>query len=260
MSSSTPELIYDDFLGDEVDFTRWAFLDIPLPDGTSYRAADPAMRMTTQQGSLMVRIDQFSTSHDSVQMLDNAKLMLLSTREFRLPEHGVATFSVRQAVRQVGLTPVDHLLGMAVLNIMDLASGLVFDIAASGRHLFAVHEKFGADPTSGTEFTRMIEDPFRVATRPDQAATLQITFDTRDSAVKWSIDEHVIYHIHDAELPESVRMGLGILTAVKLTEQGSGSLQGQGVYATWTCPTITVTEEVSEAQTTAAARHQFLRR
>ncbi len=238
MTSTTSAAVYDDFVGPGIDTARWMHLELPLPDGTMHRAAEPDAVTEASNGTLTVNIDQFRTSHDSFQSIDNAKHILVSTAEFALPPAGTANFEIEQSTRRTGAPDLNHLHGLAVFHVLDFATGLMFDIAAADHQVFAIHERFDSDPTAPTLFTHMVEDPFRLTTQAGQRHRLRITFDTAARAVTWSVDDTVIYRIDGAELPTAVRLGLGVLTGIKLTDKGSGSCQGQGVHASWSSPTI----------------------
>jgi hypothetical protein len=216
------------------------YLERPLPDGTLHRSQEPDAQVTVSDGTLSVSIDEFQTSHDSLQSVDNAKHMIITTAEFPLPQHGTVVYEIQQSVRRTGAPDSDDLLGVAVFNVADFASGLVFDVAVGNRHVFAIHERFDTDPMGPTLFTHMVEDPFRITSQPGQSHKLRMTFDTANGAVTWTVDDIVIYHVEGTEIPSTTRIGLGLLTGVKLTEEGSASLQGQGMHAMWSAPTITV--------------------
>lgn len=237
------ETVYDDFVGPDLDPDRWMYLERPLPDGSLHRAAEPEARVGISEGTLSISVDRFRTSHDTLQTVDNTKHMLFSTAEFPLPQRGMAVFEIRQTARQIGAADLDHLLGLAVFNTMDLATGLTFDVAVGDRHVFAVHERFDSDPMAPPLFTHLVESPFLVATRPGQRHRLKITFDTANHVVTWAVNDISIYNVSDAVIPSAVRIGLGLLTGVKLTDRGSASLQGQGLHATWSPPTITISSE-----------------
>lgn len=242
VTSTAPiETVYDAFAGPDLDLTRWMYLERPLPDGTLHRSQEPNATFEVSEGTLSISIDEFQTSHDTLQSVDNAKHMLFTTAEFPMPESGSAVYEIQQSVRRSGAPHLDDLFGLAAFNIMDFTTGLVFDVAVGNRHVFAIHEQFDTDPMAPPLFTHMVESPFRMTTQPGKPHTLRMTFDTTNHVVTWAVDGAVIYYVEGTPIPRTARIGLSLLTGVKLTEQGSASLQGQGISATWSAPTIKTT-------------------
>lgn len=241
LARTRSEIVYDEFTGPGVDPARWMLLERHLPGGEFQRCEEPDARIDAMDGFLCVTVDRFRTSHDTLQSVDNVKHLLLSTTEFTAPPGGTAVLELEQRARLISPPDPDHLLGVVVCNVVDLSSGNAFGFAVSGRGVYAVHDVFDADPMAApTLFANMAERPFAVATHPGQRHGLRLTFDITAGAVTWTVDGVVIHRAEGVAIPDSMRIGLGLLTGVSIAQDGSRSLRGQGLHACWSAPRMTV--------------------
>ena len=136
-----PSAVYDPFTGPELDPAKWAPLSIPLPDGSTWTTVEPQARRIVGGGTLRLRIEPFTRCHDEVQIFDNPKELWLSSTAFPLPPRGRLRFSVEMAVETFGGDPHDYRDGFAAFNVLDMATGMVFDHAATSRHLYSIYER-----------------------------------------------------------------------------------------------------------------------
>jgi hypothetical protein len=233
--TSTPaghEVVYDSFEGPTLDMTRWFHLSFPLPDGTTFVAEEPGAKATTGDGGLRVVIDQFTQCHP-VQMADNCKYLVLSTEDFALPEAGKISFSASIAAQAVNATPHDHRDGFAAFVLCDPVNGWVYDLCTSGETAFAIFERL-AYPGVTSPFTRMVSDPlFGPSATPGQLHHCEITIDTSAKQITWQMDGKTVHEELVAELPASLKIGMGVFTVHPLTDGASTSLHGQGLTASW---------------------------
>ncbi|MDR0343897.1 MAG: DUF6081 family protein [Nocardiopsaceae bacterium] len=224
---------YDELTGPALDSRLWE----PLSFGPLV-ALEPEARTTVEDGVLTVDIPEFTNSNPDVQGIDNSKHVVLSTQGFRLPEDGVARFSVDLRAEITGDGSGDYRQGVAAFIVIDSTGGthMVFDILSMGDRFFAEHEVL-AMPGQENPFTRMIEDPFfsgRAGGRPDpDFRHCSIEIDRSRENVTWKIDDKILHEAADLHgLPEEVHLGFGIFTLVPLAE-GKGSNHGQGARASW---------------------------
>lgn len=226
------DIAYDTFDGPNLDSDKWTFLEYPFPDGTSHVCAEPNARVTVDNGVYSVRIERFENEH-GVQIIDNPKHLVYSTTAFPLPESGIASFSVKMAVKGIGTTPFDYRDGFAAFNVLDLGSGWVFDAAASSERIFAIHERLPM-PGVADPFTHCVEAPLSgVDASPGREHTYTVRLDTAADAVTWEVDGATVYHLPGATLPSQVQVAFGIFTLHPVVNGRSVSRHGQGFEATW---------------------------
>jgi hypothetical protein len=141
--------IYDEFTGPDLDMSRWVHLEYPAaPGGTSWRCAEPTARTEVGNGTLAVHVERFERAHDHVQIMDNPKHLLLSTESFAVPPIGCVSFSIAMAARGINAAPRDYRDGFASMNVLDMASGWVFDLCLNSDTILAIYERL---PMPGVE-------------------------------------------------------------------------------------------------------------
>ncbi|WP_283136820.1 DUF6081 family protein [Rhizohabitans arisaemae] len=236
---SSPARTYDHFSGPDLDTAKWMYLEYPMPEGPPWRCADPGAVTAIADGALTVDIDEFRLRHDTVQIMDNPKYLLLSTEEFALGEGRRVTFTVDMAVTSKGGDPRDYRDGVAAFNVVDMESGWVFDVAANSDHVWAIHEMLPVPTAAARPFTRMVEDPFaNLPPGPGRTRRCQVTIDTSAGSVAWLADGAVINEVTGIRLPGVVRLGLGVFTLHSVAGGASRSIRGQGISVTWSGLTV----------------------
>jgi len=237
--------VYDQFDGPDIDSAKWAVLPVFLPDGSVLPAFEPSAATVVRDGTLSVTVEEFEHSHDSHQQANNTKHVLVSTQQFEMPRHGVATFAIGQAVTRLGPRRADDLmLALAAFNVIDPERGLVFDIVSNGIEVFAVQEQLpGVPRPAGPAYTYLIRHPFApVELSPGVAHLCEIEFDMGAGTVRWLVNGTEIYRTVGAPMPERAVLGLGLMSGVLLRDGRSASLEGQGLSASWSAPSIAITE------------------
>lgn len=230
---------YDDFSGPQLDAGKWMYLEYRMPDGSSWRCAEPGAVTSVADGALSVSVDRFRLEHDGIQIMDNPKHLLLSTKSFSLPRSGLITFSADMAVSCRGNDLHDYRDGVAAFNVLDMESGWVFDVAANNDHMWAIHEMLPVPSAAAAPFTHVVEDPFAGLTmRPGRPHRCQVVIDTGAGSVTWLVDDKPIHHVASAHLPRQVRVGLGMFTLRPIVFGKSQSLRGQGMSAWWSNLTV----------------------
>ncbi|MEX3105526.1 MULTISPECIES: DUF6081 family protein [unclassified Streptomyces] len=226
------ESVYDPFEGPALDPARWFHLTFPLPDGTTFVADEPGAEITFGDGGVRVAIDRFTRGHP-VQMADNCKFLVLSTEDFALPEAGRVTFSASLAAEAHGATPYDPRDGFAALVLCDPVGGRIYDLCTSGDTVFALSEQLPY-PGVSAPFTRLVADPlFGPPATPGWFHYCEITVDTAARRITWRMDGRTVHEELAAELPASLKIGMGIFTVHPLTDGASTSRHGQGFTANW---------------------------
>jgi uncharacterized protein DUF6081 len=230
----SPTRTYDDYLGSDLDMSRWFFLEYPPgPDGNSWRCEEPSARTEVGEGRLDIRVERFEREHDQVAIMDNPKHLLLSTEAFPVPADAVVSFSMDLAVTSINANARDYRDGFAAFNVLDMTTGWVFDACASGDTIFAIHERL---PMPGVEqpFTHVVEAPLSgVVAEAGRRHTYTISLDAANGAAEWRVDDTPIYHLRGAEIPSQVNVGLGLFTLHPITDGRSTSVHGQGIAASF---------------------------
>lgn len=222
-------------IGSDAFGDGWVPAVIPTPQGPSERI-DPHSRTTVEDGVISVDIQQFSASSDDHQGLDNTKYLMFTTQNFALPSDGQASFAVDMAVRDVDGNPDDYRSGAAAFILNDFESGthLVFDMLATSKRVYAVFERLSG-PGVDVSFARVTENPFLPADEDyEEFHSYQTTLDRSARTVRFFVDSLLVHEERDVEpFPESVHLGLGILTLRAISGGRSVSNVGQGMVARW---------------------------
>lgn len=183
-------MTYDDLNGPDLRDDRWRFLEVPLGDGQTWSYADPSARTDIEDGTVSVRIDTFTRSHSDVQILDNPKHLLVSVQEFDL-NGGPRTFAVEMAAENIGSTGEDYRDGFAAFNVLDMGSAQVFDLIATSKHAYAIHERLfvpGVVPEEQA-FTHIVHAPLAgIDIKPAEFHHYAVTIDRGACSVSWSVD------------------------------------------------------------------------
>lgn len=233
MTDTAYATLYDPFTGPHVDTARWQHLEYPGlgPDGGSWVAAEQSARTTVADGTLSVAIDQFEIGH-AIQPVDNCKYVLLSTETFEVPADGRLTASARVGALNVNATGYDYRDGFATLILIEPSTGWVFDCGVSGDMAFAIHERLPLPDV--VPFTRIVHDPLAGAEgAAGEPHSFRIVLNAAERNAQWFINDRLVFEASDIVIPPAVNVGLGIFTLHPTTEDGSRSLKGQGIAATW---------------------------
>lgn len=223
---------YDEFTGPELDMSRWSYLEYPPgPDGTSWRCAEPSARTDVGGGTLTIHVERFERAHDQVQIMDNPKHLLLSTDSFTTG--GRATVSAEIAATSINASRRDYRDGFASLNVLDLASGWVFDLCATSDTVFSIYERL---PVPGVEhpFTHVVEHPLAgLEIAPGRPHRCEITLDAGRGTAEWHVDGYLVHDMRGVEIPTEFTIGMGLITLHPIVAGTSRSLRGQGLTASF---------------------------
>ncbi|WP_067889655.1 DUF6081 family protein [Nocardia vaccinii] len=70
--------LYDDLSGPTLRDGRWQFLQVPIDETRTWTYTEPEAKTDVSDGTVSIRIDEFTRSHSQVQILDNPKHLLVS--------------------------------------------------------------------------------------------------------------------------------------------------------------------------------------
>lgn len=210
--------IYDDFTDPGLD--RWRFLEYPPgPDGSVWRCEEPSARTEVGGGTLRIRVERFE------------KHLLLSTASIPVPPSGRLSVTADVAATGIGAAPRDYRDGFASLNVLDLASGWVFDVCVTSDAVLAIHERLPV-PGVTEPFTHVVEHPLAgVRTGPGRRHRCTVALDADRGTARWWVDDRLVYAVSGAAVPDRVTLGLGLITLHPVDDGHSTSLRGQGLDA-----------------------------
>lgn len=224
---------YEDFSAGSLSEERWTFREAKAPDGSSWRYEEPNARFVFRDGAMEVSVARFERSHDTVQNFDNAKFLVLSSSTFSVPEDGYLAVAARLAAEKSGGGAEDFRDGVVSLNVVEFATGLVFDVLATGERHGAIYERM--PHTEPWSFLHVVDAPFHSPpTSPGRWHDVAVLIDAERRCAHWLVDDRLIHSAMGLEIvPSSVRIGMGLMTIRPLSQQGSVSLRGQGMTGRW---------------------------
>ncbi|MGH4026560.1 MAG: DUF6081 family protein [Pseudonocardiaceae bacterium] len=202
----------------------------------------PSARTDVGGGTLAIHVDRFERAHDQVQIMDNPKHLLLSTESFAVPAEGCTTVSIEMAATSINATPRDYRDGFASMNVLDMASGWVFDLCATSDTIFSIYERL---PVPGVQrpFSYVIEQPLAgLEIAPGRAHLCTVTLDAGRGVAEWWVDGHLVYDVRGVEIPTQINVGLGLITLHPIVDGTSRSLRGQGLSASFGPISVSVSE------------------
>ncbi|MGH2806222.1 MAG: DUF6081 family protein [Actinomycetota bacterium] len=207
----------------------------PDRDGALRDLREPDAVPIVQNGRLRMGVRRFTRSHDKVQIFDNAKHVMFSTRSFDVPETGV-TFSWEMGAEGAGCAEDDLYDGFASLLVLDLSTGTAIDVFCRDDLCAAV---FARLPFPGVSLPHLepmkywaLFDEKRLGTGGLHGYSIAIRPD--ESSITWTVDGS---ELRRQTMPAyglgPLMLGLGLMTEKDIGASGSISCHGQGIRAEW---------------------------
>jgi hypothetical protein len=213
---------------------QWQIVETDLPGVGFVRYEEPAADFTTVGGEVSLRVDKFERGDGRLQLFDNPKHLMISTRSFELPPDSVTSFSVEMAAENIGGDPDDYRSGFVAFNVVDLETAWVWDHALTSRRAWAVHERLqipGVVPVEESMY-RVVEDTYHMPEIDgEQFHDFRIELDTRAHQSRWFIDDRKIHEAASPVFPARVNVGIGLVTLFQIRNGESRSIRGQGMAA-----------------------------
>ena len=193
-----------------------------------------------QNGRLRMGVRRFTRCHDKVQIFDNAKHVMFSTRTFEVPETGV-TFSWEMGAEGAGCADGDLYDGFASFLLLDLSTGTAIDVFCRDDLCAAV---FARLPFPGVSLPDL--EPMKYWALFDEkrleggsVRSYSIAIRPRESSITWTVDGS---ELRRQTMPDytlgPLMLGLGLMTEKDIGPDGSVSCHGQGIRAEWSPITI----------------------
>jgi hypothetical protein len=223
---------YENFPDDSLDESRWFRQQRQLADGSVWYYAEPNEEVKFSEGAMEIRVDRFERSNDTIQGLDNAKVLMVSRRIFDVPPDGRLAVSGWLAAEKLGGNASDIRDGAASLHVVEFETGLVLDLMTTGERVSAIWERMPYDAPNA--FTYLIDDPLHCPpSTPGQWQKLTVLIDAEMRVARYFVDDVPIYTVGLEVAPKRVQIAMGMLTVHLLKDGRSVSLHGQGLVGRW---------------------------
>jgi hypothetical protein len=212
----------------------WQVVEHDVPGIGHIRYEEPTAEFTSDGNGISLRVEKFERGDGRLQLFDNPKHLMISTRSFTVAADSVTSFSVEMAAENIGGDPDDYRSGFVAFNVVDLETAWVWDHAITGKRAWAIHERLQIPGVVTVEESmyRVVEDTYHM---PEIDGTqfhdFRIELDTRAGRSRWFIDGRQIYEAASPEFPERVNIGIGLVTLRQIRSGQSQSLRGQGMAA-----------------------------
>ncbi|MET9854235.1 DUF6081 family protein [Streptomyces sp. NPDC006450] len=225
---------YDDFTSGELDPARWIVMATKGADGQAHPYRDRNARVRTGDGRLELTVDPFTRFHDADPRQNNAKQMYQSVRRFPVPAAGQLAFEVDMGVRTRGQIPYDPVDAFGTVNLFDLDTGVVLNVAATNDTVYAVVERLVLPGVTGPDDHYMHRVVLDVPTEPGRGHRYAVTYRAETQEAQWYVDGRLAYW---ARLPVPVAAfsaGMGLFSARDLTRYTRAERErGQGATGWW---------------------------
>lgn len=230
---STTETIYDPFTAPRLDPNKWTVAAFPLGNGEFWRWEEPQAEVKTGDGKLEITVNPYTRFHNQVQIFDNPKHLILGTQSFKVPEQGRISFSFKMGAITHNGNPDDFREGFASFNVLDFASGMVFDFIATSSRVGVIYERLLMPGITSPQeaFTEIIEV---APNRPGALFAGRIDYSVESNRVDfWLNTELVATQSNIPAKPSNLIIGMGLITLKPIENGKSVSLNGQGGTGLW---------------------------
>jgi hypothetical protein len=207
-----------------------------------------------EQDLLRVGVVRLTRSHDTIQILDNAKNMFFSTTKFVVPDNGIISFEWDMSAQCMGTHPHDLYDGFVSVNLLDLSVGMALDFFVCNDTIATVYARLpfpGVSAPSDTEdaikpkyFSLFNELP--IETHPGQMHHYGISYSKRKEEVQFFVDgQGVVTYTEVPSKLQSFTIALGLMTEKSIQQGKSVSLHGQSLTGEWGPFTITRERDIA---------------
>jgi hypothetical protein len=226
----------------------WEYGGFALPDGSYWRYREPNAAVIVEGDRLRVRVERLTRANDHVQILDNAKNMFFSTKQFFMPDEGEFSFEWDMAARCTGTRPHDLYDGFVSVNLLDFSTGMALDFFTCNDVIATVYARLPfpgvpapQDPVDNVKpkyFCYFNELP--IETTPGQPHRYRISYTKSKDQVRFFVDgQNVGVYTEVPSKLQSCIIALGLMTEKSIEQGKSVSLHGQGLIGEWGPFTIT---------------------
>jgi hypothetical protein len=239
------QTVYGDFADILKPDSKWVQAGFPTPDGFwEYR--EPDALVLVQNSRLRVAAVPLTRSHDSVQILDNAKHMYFSRERFEVPDEGEISVETEITARIMNGTPNDLYDGFVSLNLLDFTTGLALDFFVCNEKFATVYARLPFPGTTLDEGTATgkprafaVFKELPLPKGPQQPHRYRITYSKAGDTVSWYVEDDLVNHESGVPVKmDGFLCALGLMTEKDIRDGKSASLHGQGIVGEWAPLTI----------------------
>jgi hypothetical protein len=245
-------LTYDDFTAATLDHSRWSILELSRRGGGTWRCEEPSARVQVGEGTLDIQVGHLTRGHDRVQIFDDLKHQLVSTRPFQAPRDGRVTFSAEVAATNFNSSFYDWRDGQATFALRDPRTGWSFRTFTTSHHVFAIDGGMRAASTASLDSIIDCGQP-RLSVLPGLSHRHDVTFDLDEQSILWEVDGVPVCSLRHGNLPSTVQLVVGVTTLQPIRNRRSQSARGQGMSASFGPITISGLARTPVAETGEAA-------
>jgi hypothetical protein len=238
--SETEVIEYSNFASAITGEGDWIPAGFPLPDGGFWQYQEPDAVVVVQDGFLKVAAVPYTRRHDSIQILDNAKHMYFSTRNFAAPKSGSITFAIDMSATIVGGAQGDLYDGFVSFNVLDFSTGAALDFFVGNEVLATVYGKLpfpgvpAAACSHGPRYFCLFEE-IHTGITPGSLHHYEITYASDENLVTYSIDGSAVRRFSNVPFKLGpCTLAMGLMSEKDLAAgKGSVSCHGQGAIGRW---------------------------
>jgi len=213
---------------------QWQIAGIPLGNDKYFMYEDANAQIAVGDDNITIDIPKFSHAHDQVQIFDNPKQLYLTKAGYIPGSEGIVAFSCKMKASIKGGNPQDFRDGFGAFNVLDFATGMVFDIVSNGSQIWAIYERL-LIPGSVAEnqaFTKVINIDY--PTKPDDVLSCLVVYDKNNDQASYFVGEKLIYEANNIPIKiDQLFMGFGLITLHPIVNGKSASCRGQGGVGVW---------------------------
>jgi hypothetical protein len=206
-------VIYDDFMGNDLDESRWCYLTLPgIGDGDdpAWTCFDPAAETRVGEGTLDMYVPRFAPRHRSMQVFDNLTHQLVSRDAFSV-DSGAVRFTLDMAATRAGDAPADFRDGFACFMVIDIASGWSFRVCSTGHSTFGLYDSLRLTYRS-KKSSQVIDSPVSAPAVVGGSLRHDIAVDRDEMTLQWWVDGRLAARISDPAIPRCINVALGLAT------------------------------------------------
>jgi hypothetical protein len=221
-------------IGDKFNDENWTIAGVPLGDGNFWMYEDPNAVISTSDNVFRISITEFSKSNNQVQIFDNPKHLYLTKNNYKPGETGQVGFSSEMKSVINGGNPDDYRDGFGSFNVLDFATGMVFDIITNGQKTWVIYERLSMPgvTTEDEAFTDVIE----ITDFPNSGEFLncKIIYNKQNDFAEFYCNDKMVYRAENIPVKiESLLTGFGFITLHPIENGQSVSCRGQGGDGAW---------------------------
>lgn len=213
IGAASRTVVYDDFMGTDIDEGRWRYLTLPGTDDggdVAWTCFEPAVDTRVGEGTLDMYMPSFLPRHESIQVFDNLKHQLVSQEAFAT-DTGIVRFTLDMAATRTGDAPADFRDGFASFMVIHTASGWSFSVCSTGQSTFGLYDSLRR-AYHWKKATEVIDSPIPAPGVVGGSLRHEIVIDRAEGNLQWWVDGRLAASIEDPAIPSSVHIALGLAT------------------------------------------------